>query len=625
MIKNLALRVFMLVCLILIGGNGLTEARTFNKKVVLSTSTEGNNGQAWRQSIANFNFANCAFHAVINVDNATDGANLISLGNSQIGTGTSNYNTIEKGFHVYYAKSKENWRSSASPKPTLTNVLWIDIISSSSQSYGLAVYKENVTGDVTIDVDKNGVSVNGEVLLAASRNFEGYTISDFFNSGSKTLYYSSAEGSTRSTATYKEISWTYPETTSTTIEDEANKTQCDLLPTDSKAVKSTTLNLDNAFLRVKMNIANCVAKTSGNYNLLSISKTACTGTWTSIANGVHVYYQRQSRTQGSNTFSNGVLWFDVIYNNGISTGGFVAYVAAPADEVTIELRKDGIYCNGQKKVASTLHSNDSGWNSLFASGNQTIYYSNNEGNNQESKATYEEISVVPFTTVDSYLKEGADNSEQCYDGAADKVKIERTLNNGYWNTFCVPFGVTYEQLQTLFGNNTQVRKMENVSGTTVRFANCNTEGIAAGVPYLVKPENTVANPIFTNVTFAAQEPSTLGEEGGVQMVGTYSTKELATDGTNLFLATDNKFYKPRATGNTMKGMRAYFIVPTGTNASAMRVEIDNVETSLSEVVDAEAATADQRVFNLQGQLMGTSLENLPSGVYIQNGKKVLVR
>lgn len=42
--------------------------------------------------------------------------------------------------------------------------------------------------------------------------------------------------------------------------------------------------------------------------------------------------------------------------------------------------------------------------------------------------------------------------------------------------------------------------------------------------------------------------------------------------------------------------------------------------------DSEVQTAaDGKVYNLQGQLMGTSLEGLPAGVYIVNGKKVLKR
>ena len=36
-------------------------------------------------------------------------------------------------------------------------------------------------------------------------------------------------------------------------------------------------------------------------------------------------------------------------------------------------------------------------------------------------------------------------------------------------------------------------------------------------------------------------------------------------------------------------------------------------------------TNDAKVYNLRGQYQGDSLENLPAGVYIKNGKKVIVK
>jgi hypothetical protein len=45
-------------------------------------------------------------------------------------------------------------------------------------------------------------------------------------------------------------------------------------------------------------------------------------------------------------------------------------------------------------------------------------------------------------------------------------------------------------------------------------------------------------------------------------------------------------------------------------------------------IDNGAQTATQKVFNLNGQMVksnSTSLENLPKGIYIVNGKKYVVR
>ena len=75
----------------------------------------------------------------------------------------------------------------------------------------------------------------------------------------------------------------------------------------------------------------------------------------------------------------------------------------------------------------------------------------------------------------------------------------------------------------------------------------------------------------------------------------------------------------------MKGMRAYFIVPSGTNAKLLRANLDGVETSIDAIGTDDAVIVDTTVYTIQGQRLGNTLEGLPRGLYIQNGKKVLVK
>lgn len=627
MIKDFTSKIIAFICL-LIGSYGVVSARVVevpNSKNVISTSTTANT-EAFRGNIDNFDFSKMSFRAVINVDNATDGANLLTLSNAQISTSSSNYYSIQNGIHLYYAKSKENWRDTNTPKETYTNVVWVDVIQN-SWDYGLAAYKQNVTGDVVIELKADGLYINGERILAKDQKVGDKWINPLIATGSKTLYYSWAEGATRSTATYKEIATigTSSKTISFNIPDEDNKTTCTALPTGSKGTGSAEVDLDNAILRFNLDITNCKGKSeSANYNLLNIGTSQCNGGWgtgSGMGYGVHVYYRRQSSTIGSTTYANGALWFDEVLNNNGSAEGSKGIVAAPDNNVVIELKKDGIYVNNVNKIPSTI----SGLSNLFAGGTKTIYYSNNEGTNQESQATYD-ISVIPMVTLDGYLKEGEDNSEQCLDGAADKVKIERTLVTGNWNTFCVPFGIDNAQFKTVYGSGTEICKLSNVDGNVLNFDDCSNENIEAGVPYLVKPAQVKANPTFTNVTFAAAEPIAQGAAGGIQMVGIYSPKALNTDGTHLFIVADGKFKKPaNDTQATMKGMRAYFVVPAETDANKLSSRFGGVETAIAETFVDAVKTGDNRVFNLQGQMVGTSLNGLPAGLYIQNGKKVLVR
>lgn len=623
MIKDFTSKIIALACL-LVGSYSVASARVVQEigKTVISTSTTANT-EAFKGSIADFDFSNTKFRAVINVDGATDGANILTLSNAQINE-SGDYHSIRNGIHLYYARSKDNWHNNTE---TYTNAVWVDIIQN-SDDYGLAVYKQNVTGDVVIEVNANGLYINDELILAKDQTVGGKSINNLITTGSKTLYYSWAEGSTRSTATYKEIAIIGPKdkTISYNIFDEDIKTTCTALPTEQKGTGSASLDLDNAILRFNLDITNCTGKKgTANFNLLNIGTSQCNGEWgttSGMGYGVHVYYRDQSSTlQSGTTYANGVLWFDEVLNNNGGTSAQQGVVDAPANNVVIELRKDGIYVDGVNKIPSTT----SGLSNLFTGGTKTIYYSNNEGTNQESKAKYD-IAVIPIVTLDGYLKEGADNSEQCVDGAADKVKIERTLVTDNWNTFCVPFGIDNAQFKQVYGSGTEICKLGNVSDNVLNFDDCSNGNIEAGVPYLVKPAQTKANPTFTNVTFAAAEPSALGTEGGIQMVGIYNPKTLNTDGTHLFIVAGGKFKRPaNDTQATMKGMRAYFVVPAETDANKLSSRFGGVETAIAETFVDAVKTADNRVFNLQGQMVGTSLNGLPAGLYIQNGKKVLVR
>lgn len=225
------------------------------------------------------------------------------------------------------------------------------------------------------------------------------------------------------------------------------------------------------------------------------------------------------------------------------------------------------------------------------------------------------------TYSDNILRETATVSFNAQDNV--DVQLERTLSPEYWNTFCVPFTISADVIKEKFGEGTQVCTFGSMEGTVMNFAHSTT--IEAGKPYIVKPTKEVVNPSFTGVNIEATAAKQVGANGYF-MQGIYSVKtDLATDGTNLFLGDGNKFYKPAGTTTArMKGLRAFFIVPQGTNLAALRANIDGATTAIDELTTVVEQPTDNRIYNLQGQFVGTSFEGL-HGVYVQNGKKVLVK
>lgn len=225
------------------------------------------------------------------------------------------------------------------------------------------------------------------------------------------------------------------------------------------------------------------------------------------------------------------------------------------------------------------------------------------------------------TYSDNILRETATVSFNAQDNV--DVQLERTLSPEYWNTFCVPFTISADVIKEKFGEGTQVCTFGSMEGTVMNFAH--STSIEAGKPYIVKPTKEVVDPSFTGVNIEATAAKKVGADGYF-MQGIYSAKtDLTTDGTNLFLGDGNKFYKPAgATTARMKGLRAFFIVPQGTNLAALRANIDGATTSIDELTTVVEQPTDNRIYNLQGQFVGTSFEGL-HGVYVQNGKKVLVK
>lgn len=250
-------------------------------------------------------------------------------------------------------------------------------------------------------------------------------------------------------------------------------------------------------------------------------------------------------------------------------------------------------------------------------------------NSSQARATKITVTVeVPKAKSYTLDETKTDNVIETYENA--NVTLQRTLSKDYWNTFCVPFALDAKQVTQYFGEGTQLRTYEgNCNNNIVYFAT--VDNIEAGKPYIMKPGNAVVkNPTFEGVSMVATgldengNPQAVGDASTVQMKGIYNHVTLVQDKTNIYIGVGNKFYYPAdAEACQMNGLRAYFIVPEGTDIKKLRANLDGATTSLGEIFDTEESNTP--VYNLQGQCVGNSLSTLKSGIYVQNGKKVVVK
>lgn len=200
------------------------------------------------------------------------------------------------------------------------------------------------------------------------------------------------------------------------------------------------------------------------------------------------------------------------------------------------------------------------------------------------------------------------------------VKLARTLTAGKWNTICLPFDVTAEQIANVLKSEGNVKEYgsEDVTTQTIYFKDATT--MTAGTPYLIKPTVAATELVFKGVTIKNVDAVDRMVGDKYNMCGVFGKYEMNTNGSELFLTTQGKFAVPAPTTNVMKGFRAYFIAPKNTAGAAL-----NLSFGEATGIDGVAADAEKnvKVYNVNGQYVGTSLDALPKGLYIVGGKKVL--
>lgn len=227
------------------------------------------------------------------------------------------------------------------------------------------------------------------------------------------------------------------------------------------------------------------------------------------------------------------------------------------------------------------------------------------------------IEIIPLSAPIT-LEENATDTDtkiEKNNGKTQDVALTRTLVANKWNTFCVPFET--EIAGTALEDAT-VKTIGTVVGNVINLEDATK--IEAGVPYLVMPKtNDIKNPTFKNVTISVTTPVEKGN-ADYKFVGTYSPKTIAEGefGTIWGVTAEGKLAKINA-NTTMKGLRAYFVFPT--NAAAAKLNFDDETTGINNI--ETNAAVNGKVYNLNGQYVGNSLNGLKKGIYVVNGKKVI--
>lgn len=227
-------------------------------------------------------------------------------------------------------------------------------------------------------------------------------------------------------------------------------------------------------------------------------------------------------------------------------------------------------------------------------------------NSQTWVANVWDIKVLQALTLD----ETTDYSSAFAAGLAN-VQMTRTMTANQWQTFVAPFAMTAEQVTAAFGTDAKVAKLTGISGDALSFETATTT--EANVPVMVYPTKAVSEITADGVTIEAAEPTQTVST--VSFVGNYSGQVSIPK--NAYFVANNNLYKASGSGNTIKNFRAYFTTSAGARLAGMT--FDGETTGIGSINSEESKV--NSFYDLQGRRVAQPTK----GLYIVNGKKVLVK
>lgn len=252
------------------------------------------------------------------------------------------------------------------------------------------------------------------------------------------------------------------------------------------------------------------------------------------------------------------------------------------------------------------------------------------------------------------------------------LRLKRDLNTGQWNSLVLPVNLNAEQVTTAFGGSTKLAKLNRAEGNRIYFElvsldDKEAKAIEAGQLYIINPQNpmkkgqptkfhsqemqtpaiedyyTINQVAFTNAPTAPRVENELmagasSDGGRMQMVGTYVAipkTEVANNPipAKSYVLSGGKWIYATNGVSKVKGLRGWIETGIGNTSKSLIFNIDGVdEEEVLTGIDglfvdgAETNTSISKtgVYSLSGQKISDNT-NLPKGIYIVNGRKMIVK
>ena len=252
------------------------------------------------------------------------------------------------------------------------------------------------------------------------------------------------------------------------------------------------------------------------------------------------------------------------------------------------------------------------------------------------------------------------------------ITLNRTFKKDQWTTLSLPFNLTQTEVEQIFGTGTQIIVFDKAETTSARtyltFFYHEIQNVLPGYPYLIRPtlkydnnnsssaDNaptyTITNGNLTEFTVynkainpAIEQHEFVYGDYTAKCTPLYCAPGVNNTNYSILYGEDDIFVSEKdgtvyiSEGQSYgKGYRSY-IDYTGTtppSAKALSISFSGVEDDddngtttdirIAELADDVIQTLGiGGVYNLNGQKVADTTRNLPAGIYIVNGRKVVVK
>lgn len=257
--------------------------------------------------------------------------------------------------------------------------------------------------------------------------------------------------------------------------------------------------------------------------------------------------------------------------------------------------------------------------------------------------SYEQVNAGGAVDIDMDLVNKILVAEAGVNGV--NTTLTKNYTNTGWNAFFVPFDLTLtdEMLNDFEFATLYAIALENGNGSPVISYKKMKAGdkIAAFFPCLIKAKATGELKLnLGEVDYKSIKGVTPKDCSSITelytfypvMENTYFAAKhgyyLKSEQNSFVYNTHPEAYLPPLTYYMTiqdRGDMSY-IEPANGGASKAKICVigENEPTGITDIVD-EAASASGKIYNLQGVVVGNTTEGLPKGVYIKNGRKIIVK